>query len=180
MNLLLLVAGKLTGNVGLYVAAGLLALGLSAFGVQTWRLHSAETDAATARSRYAEQEALLSARALEAEQREREKEKDWAKRQQEITDATNQKLAAAAAAASAADASASSLRDRVATLARAGRRACGDTSIASRGAAAPDAIGVLADVLGRADARAGLLASVADQRGVRGEACERAYESLRK
>nr|WP_197065167.1 DUF2514 family protein [Delftia sp. ZNC0008] len=44
--------------------------------------------------------------------------------------------------------------------------------------ATADAIGVLADVLGRADERAGVLASTADQARVRGAACERAFDAV--
>lgn len=44
--------------------------------------------------------------------------------------------------------------------------------------ATADAIGVLADVLGRADERAGILAAAADQARARGGACERAYDTV--
>lgn len=43
---------------------------------------------------------------------------------------------------------------------------------------AGDPIGVLADVLDRADARAGVLAEYADRARVAGNACVRAYDSL--
>ena len=46
--------------------------------------------------------------------------------------------------------------------------------------AAGDPIGVLADVLGRADKRASILADLADRRGVAGRACEREYSNARK
>ncbi|WP_441616160.1 MULTISPECIES: DUF2514 family protein [unclassified Cupriavidus] len=39
-------------------------------------------------------------------------------------------------------------------------------------------IGTLADVLSRADQRAGILAGYADVAGIAGQACERAYDSL--
>lgn len=41
-----------------------------------------------------------------------------------------------------------------------------------------DPIGVLADVLGRADARADITEGVADARRIRATACERAYDAL--
>ncbi len=44
--------------------------------------------------------------------------------------------------------------------------------------ATADAIGVLANVLGRADERAGILASTADQARARGAACERAFDTV--
>jgi hypothetical protein len=52
-------------TIGLWIAAGLLALGVGAWGTQTWRLHSAETELAEASSMWAKREAELSQRALE-------------------------------------------------------------------------------------------------------------------
>lgn len=172
-------AGALTGNVGLYVAGALVAVGVSAFGVQTWRLHSAEAEAATERAAYATRETELTQRALAAEKTQREIEQQRAKDLQEIAHVAEIKIAAADAAASTAAASAASLRDRAQALAAAGRRACGNPATAGRGAAASDPIGLLADVLGRADARAGVLAATADRARIAGLACEQAYDSLR-
>lgn len=56
--------------------------------------------------------------------------------------------------------------------------AAGDPAATAGGAPADDPIGVLADVLQRADARAGLLAELADQRGIAGALCERDYDAL--
>ncbi|KGU65600.1 hypothetical protein Y037_3082 [Burkholderia pseudomallei MSHR983] len=82
----------------------------------------------------------------------------------------DQARADAAAAASAAD----GLRKQVAVL---GTVAC--RPAASVGSApAVDPIGVLADVLGRIDDRAGELAKVADERGIAGQQCERSYDAL--
>jgi hypothetical protein len=47
------------------------------------------------------------------------------------------------------------------------------------GAPTGDPIGVLADVLRRADDRAGILAAYADATRLAGQACERAYDTLR-
>lgn len=179
MSLVGAAAGALTGNIGLWVAGGLLAAGVTAFGVQTYRLNDAEADAAQARAAYATREADLERMAREAEQREREREHAWAQRQQEITDVTTKRLQAADAAASAADAAARGLRDRAQAVAAAGRRACPSAALAAGGAAAADPIGMLADVLGRADARAGFLAAEADRRRERALACEAAYEVIR-
>jgi hypothetical protein len=41
-----------------------------------------------------------------------------------------------------------------------------------------DPIGVLADVLGRSDARASIVDKLADERRIRAEGCERSYDSL--
>ncbi|MBC7392344.1 MAG: DUF2514 family protein [Variovorax sp.] len=57
-------------------------------------------------------------------------------------------------------------------------RASEDRSAYPDGAAAADAIGVLADVLGRCDLRAQRLAEITDARGIAGRACERSYDAL--
>ena len=59
------------------------------------------------------------------------------------------------------------------------RAQCANTAASELGPSTDDAIGVLAYVLGRADARAGELADVAEQRGIAGRACERAYGEAR-
>lgn len=180
MSLLGAAAGTLTGNVGLYVVGGLVLAGAAAVGTQTWRLHSAEAEFAEARAAWSAAEADLSRRALEAEHREREKEQAWSKRFEEIDRGTTEKLAAASAAASAADLSARSVRDRAQALAARGRRACSNPAAPGFSASAPDALDVFADVLGRADARAGVLAATADRARIAGLACEAAYDELRK
>lgn len=66
-----------------------------------------------------------------------------------------------------------------ATAARA-RAQCANTAASELRPSTDDPIGVLAHVLGRADARAGELADVAEQRGIAGRACERAYDEARQ
>lgn len=72
-----------------------------------------------------------------------------------------------------ADAESVRLRKRIAALVASGRAAP-----AGGGDAAGDPIGVLADVLGRADERSGIVADYADRARVAGLACQRAYEAL--
>lgn len=116
--------------------------------------------------------------AAETHNRDLEKELNHANK-------TSAKAAQAAIDAARADARRSAadserLRQQVAEFARAGRQACADPGAVSPGAAAGgDAIGVLADVLGRADARAGQLAAVADEARIRGLACETEYDRAR-
>ncbi|RQR48906.1 DUF2514 family protein [Burkholderia sp. Bp9126] len=74
------------------------------------------------------------------------------------------------AAASAAD----GLRRQVAALVADARRTIASTG----GSSAGDALDLLADVLGRSDARAGELATIADERGIAGQQCERSYDAL--
>lgn len=77
-----------------------------------------------------------------------------------------------------ADAAAGRLRERVAALVTAARFAARNPGLALGGTPAEDAAGVLADVLGRCEARVRVLAGVADERGRAGQLCERAYDAL--
>lgn len=104
-------------------------------------------------------------------------ERDRLNRQREQSDHdTRQALAAAAADRDRAAAVAGQLRNRLAALAaqRANPPAVGQRP------ATDDPIGVLADVLGRADNRAGILASYADAARIAGQQCERDYDALGK
>lgn len=91
-----------------------------------------------------------------------------------------QEAAAAVAAARRADDAAGRLRQRAAALADAADRcaAAGDPAAAAGGPPAAGPGLVLADMLRRADERAGQLAQYADQARVAGLACERAYGAL--
>ncbi|SCU75502.1 conserved exported hypothetical protein [Cupriavidus necator] len=97
--------------------------------------------------------------------------------QTEIANAATKDAETARADARAADAVADRLRQRVAELVAAGR-APGNTYPAGAGQAAGDPIGMLADVLSRADQRAGILAEYADRARIAGQACERSYDAL--
>lgn len=77
-----------------------------------------------------------------------------------------------------ADAAAGSLRERIAALVTASRFAARNPGLALGGTPAGDAAGMLADVLGRCEARVRVLAGVADERGRAGQLCERAYDAL--
>ncbi len=69
------------------------------------------------------------------------------------------------------------VRDQVAALVRQ-YTSPGDSTFAGGGAPAGDAVRVLADVLERADRRAGVLAEALDASFIAGLACERAYDAL--
>ena len=74
------------------------------------------------------------------------------------------------------------LRDQLATLVqryRADGTPGANPAAAGHQPPAGDAIGVLADVLGRADQRAGILADAADRAHAAGLACERDYDAAR-
>lgn len=68
------------------------------------------------------------------------------------------------------------VRDAAASAAARARAQCANSAAAGLRPSTDDPIGVLADVLGRCDARAGLLADLADRRGIAGNACQRAYD----
>lgn len=97
--------------------------------------------------------------------------------QTEIANAAIQKSTAAQADARAADTARRVLLARATVLANAGRRS-GDSRTAGGSQAAGDSLNLLADVLGRADARAGELAEYADAAWLAGRACERSYDAL--
>ncbi|WP_454765527.1 DUF2514 family protein [Cupriavidus campinensis] len=124
------------------------------------------------------QERLDAARAqVKAVDDARIEEQRRAAAQSEIANAATKELAGARADAAAANNAAGRLRQRVAELVAAGR-AAGNPAPTSAGQAAGDPLDVLADVLGRADQRAGILAEYADAARVAGQACERAYDAL--
>lgn len=106
-----------------------------------------------------------------------EEERRVAAQQEAVNDA-NTKIQKATADAGAARDTAARLRARVDALIASGRESRCDPAAAAAGPSTDDAIGVLADVLSRADARAGLLADFADRTHIAGQACERSYNSL--
>lgn len=72
------------------------------------------------------------------------------------------------------------VRDAAASAAGRARAQCANPAAADLGTPAGDPIGVLADVLGRADERAGILADIADRRYIAGRACELEYDRARE
>ena len=89
-----------------------------------------------------------------------------------ISEANNAKAKAQASAATATAAS-GRLRQRADAIAS----AC-SPSAAAAGPAASSPGAVLADMLGRLDQAGRELAAIADERGIAGQACERAYRAL--
>lgn len=88
-----------------------------------------------------------------------------------------QKLAAARDDAERAGNALERLQQRLAAAEQRSRDA-GNSITAQLGQAAEDAARVRADMFGRLGAAAQLYAGVADQRGIAGSACERAYDGL--
>ena len=77
-------------------------------------------------------------------------------------------------------ADADSLRDQNASVARKWRDALGHSPTPVQCAAAGDAISLQADVLARADRRAGILAEIADAARAAGNECAARYDALTK
>lgn len=162
--------------IGLGIA---LAGALSLAGVQTVRLAKAETALAQEqRDREAERGAAKDAAIQEAHDNAKESQRRL-DRQQENQLAQDRKLAIARADAQRNAAAADQLRDQNATAARQWSAALGDSPTQRECASAGDAIGVLADVLGRVDRRAGILASHADAARAAGLKCEADYDALK-
>lgn len=99
-------------------------------------------------------------------------------RQKENDERLQKELAASRADAARNAADADRLREQNASAARQWRDALGNSPTVEQCATAGDAIGVLADVLGRADKRAGVLAAYADTARAAGLKCERDYDAL--
>ncbi|MDW3686568.1 DUF2514 family protein [Cupriavidus sp. CV2] len=156
----------------IFFAAVLIILALAGGSVWVYR---GERDAARAELA---QERLDSARAqVKAVDDARIEEQRRTAAQTEIANVATKDLVGARADAAAANDVSGRLRQRVAELLAAGR-AAGNPAPTGTGQAAGDPLDVLADVLGRADKRAGELAAYADAARIAGQACERAYDAL--
>ncbi len=151
-----------------------VALGAS-YGAGRLQQHRADTKAFQAERNKA---ALDAARAqIRATDEARIEEQRRAKQLSEIANEAKQQAETASADAGRARAESGRLRERVAELVAAGR-AASDSAAAGGGQAAGDPLDVLADVLLRADQRAGDLADFADRAHIAGAGCERAYSAL--
>jgi len=139
----------------LTVAAGLLI----AYGGGRWQQHGAD-------------QAKYQAKELAAVQAARTEEQRRTAAQTEIANAATQAAEKARADARAASATSDKLRQRVAQL------VASHPATTASSPATDDPIGMLADVFGRADQRAGILAAAADSARIAGQACERAYDAL--
>jgi hypothetical protein len=163
------------------VKAGLYALGLALVmgavigGYTWWRNNIASTahTAGIAEQKATQDAADLVQAGINAKETQRRLD-----RQKVNQDEQDKQLAAARADAVRNGGAADQLRDQNADIARRWRDALADPAAGSNCPAAGDAIGVLADVLGRADKRAGVLASYADTAHISGLKCEADYDAL--
>lgn len=158
---------KLFDVVPGWVYAAAVAGLLVATGVSRWQLNTEQLAHQATRTQHAEQRAQAEARARKTEQ---ELQDAQARNETETARLQAERDRARADAGRAAD--------RLRNAANALASTCKGADASDVGAATGDHIGVLADVLGRADKRAGELADIADARYIAGRACERAYDAL--
>lgn len=156
----------------IFVAAVLAILALAGGAVLTYR-HERDT----ARAQLSQERLNQAYAQVKAVDAARLEEQRRTAAQTEIANAAKKDADDARADARDAGAAADRLRRRVAEL-LAAARAGKDPAAAGGSAPAADPLGVLADVLERADRRAGILAEYADASRVAGQACERSYDAL--
>lgn len=164
----------------IWIKLAILAAIVSALaGFYAWRVHVErdigrdEVRAEWNKANLAQADVDLAAAASNARQTLRRLES-----QQENQRVQNLELAAAYRDAAADRHAADQLREQNAVVAKQWRDTLRDSPAVTDREAAADAIGVLADVLGRADRRAGVLASYADAARAAGLKCERDYDAV--
>lgn len=157
----------------------LIGLLLAALGLQTVRLAAAQKETAEVRTDLAEYKATAAESARLAERAERNEEQRYQTNTRKAIDEALAQTDLARAAAGRADTAAERLSRQLAAI-RATDRTRQDPAAAGRGPGEPsaDAIGVLADVLVRADARAGIVERYADALRIAGATCERYSDGL--
>lgn len=155
-----------------------LVAALATAGIERTRAADARTEAATARKDLSDYRATAAESGRMAERAQRTQEQTWRSRVDGVIQDGQQKIAAARADAVSAAGAERRLRDQLAAFRAAVRAASAAPAAAEGGAPAGDPIGVLADVLGRADRRAGILAAFADDAHAAGTICERHADAL--
>ena len=150
-----------------------LVAALATAGIERTRAADARTDVATARKDLADLRATVAESARLAERVQRTQEQIWRTRVDGVIQDGQQQIAAARADADVAGDAERRVRQQLAAFRAAVRAASAAPAVAEGGAPAADPLDLLADLFGRADARAGELASLADQRGAAGTICER-------
>lgn len=162
---------------GAIIAAAILGVLLVA---QTVRLHNAQLELANNKTQTAktlQHIADLTSKAYKAVIAER---KQWDDEQERNARETATKIEAANADADSARRASERLQKRINALVASARAARTNPGAQPAVAPAEDAAGVLADVLIRADERAGILAAYADALRISNESCVRDYEALRR
>jgi len=163
-----------------WVWALLFSGALSGYAVKSYQLNTERTAHQTTHAVFAAQVAAAERAAREQSEKNRTTEQELRDAQeahaQEIaTLHVNRDRALARSAVESRR-----VQDAANAAAARARARCANTTTTNLGTSTDDPIGVLAIVLGRADERAGILADIAEQRGIAGRACERAYDEARE
>jgi len=155
----------------------LLAVSLLA-GVQSVRLSRSAAALAELRTVIATERQRAADAAATASEAARLEEHRRTAAQQEIAHEAETDRRGAAVAAARAGVAGNGLRVRAAAVAAGCHPAAADPAAAGAGPPAANAALVLADMLGRLEVAGRQLAAIADERGIAGAACQRAYDSL--
>jgi hypothetical protein len=161
-----------------WLIGGAFAAVVAAWGVQTYRVNSYKADLAESQAIRAQERAAAAEAARIQSEEYREEDQRRIRALRSIVDDTIQKAEAVAADAVDSRVAADRLRQRIAAIVAASRRASRDPAAAEGSPPAQDAIGMLAELYRRIDEAAQLYAGVADATHNAGNACERAYGSL--
>lgn len=129
-------------------------------------------------AKWDKQSAELAAARADAERAARDAEQRLQAGIEKVRQDAEQQITNAERDAAVADAAAVSLREQAGRLAKRASQCASHTGTAQPGDAAGQSTVVLADLLSRADARAGELAKAYDRARASGLACQRAYLSL--
>lgn len=144
---------------------------------QQLRVSGAQVDAAAATASLASYKADVSERDRRANLAALQETKRRMAASEEVQKDAEKQLEMARADAAGAGSALERLQQRL-TAAEQRSRAAGNTITSQLGQAAEAEARVRADLLGRVGQAAGFYADVADDRGIRGSACERHYDSL--
>jgi hypothetical protein len=162
-------------NWRLIVLAGVVAL----LGLQTVRLADQQAETAAARKDLAELRATAAESGRLAERAQRTQEQIWRTRVDGVIQDGQVQIAAARADAARAGGAARQLQQQLAAYRAAVRAASTAPAAAGGGPPAADPLDLLSDLFGRADARAGELARIADERGAAGVICEHYADAVK-
>lgn len=165
-----------------FLAGALVIAAMAGGGVALYRSgHSAgeEGERKTWEAKWNEEAARLATARTKAELKAREEEQRRQVEIDEVRDHAQEQIAQAQADAAAAGVESGRLREQARRLAARASQCASYPGAAQGGPATGQPAMVLADLLSRADERAGELAAAYDRARASGLACERAYESLR-
>lgn len=164
-----------------FLVGALVIAALAGGGVALYQLgHSAgeEGERKTWQAKWDKQSAELAEASAQNVQLAREEEQRRQRAIDKVRQDAEQQIARVETDAAAASAVAAGVLEQARRLATRTSQCASHSSVTQSGDAAGQSAVVLADLLGRADARAGELARAYDRARTAGLACERAYHSL--